>query len=46
MLDIRQEEEICCSCHYTESSLKSISEFMQEKSVYLELAYVFSGGWG
>lgn len=26
MLNIRQKEEICCSCHYTESSSKSISE--------------------
>lgn len=33
MLDIRQKEEICCSCHYTESSSKSLSEFMQKKSV-------------
>lgn len=33
MLDIRQKEKMICSCRYTESSSKFISEFMQEKSI-------------
>lgn len=33
MLNMRQKEEICCTCHYSESRSKPISEFMQQKSV-------------